>query len=215
PRAVEMATFNARLNRLANVTAVQGDLFDPVAGRRFDLIVSNPPFIISPDSEHLFLYSGLGGDEACRRIVGEAPRFLTDGGLCQLLANWALRKGEDWEEWPRQWARGTGCDLWVLRRATHPVDEYAATWIERDDRSGEGFAGAFAEWMNYYDGEGIECIVGGVIAMRRRRRARRGSGPTTPPPPCRSPAATTWPPASTGGTCSPSWPTTAPFWRRA
>jgi hypothetical protein len=168
PRAVEMATFNARLNGLANVTVVEGDLFDPVAGRGFDLIVSNPPFIISPDSEHLFLYSGHGGDEGCRRIVAEAPYFLAEGGLCQLLANWALRKGEDWVERPRQWAEGTGCDVWVLRRATHRVDEYAATWIERDDRSADGYARAFAEWMDYYDREGIECIVSGVISMRRR-----------------------------------------------
>ncbi len=168
PRALEIADFNARLNGLGNVTVAEGDLFDPVAGRRFDLIVSNPPFVISPDSDHLFLYSGHGGDEACRRIVRGAPRFLVGGGFCQLLANWPLRAGEEWHERPSRWAEGNGCDVWVLRRATHPVDEYAATWIERDDQSPEAFARAFSEWMEYYDREGIESVVAGVISLRRR-----------------------------------------------
>ena len=168
PRAVEIADFNARLNSLGNVTVVAGDLFEPVAGRRFDLVVSNPPFIISPDADHLFLYSGHGGDEACRRIVGAAPRFLAGGGFCQLLAHWPLRAGEEWHERPSRWAEGTGCDVWVLRRATHALDEYAATWIERDDQSPEAFARAFSAWMDYYDREGIEAIVGGVISLRLR-----------------------------------------------
>jgi hypothetical protein len=167
-RAVEVAMFNVGVNDLPNVTVAEGDLFEPVAGREFDLIVSNPPFIISPDSDHLFLYSGHGGDEACHRIVATAPRFLAEGGLCQLLAHWAVKQGEDWDERPRRWAEANGCDVWVLRRSTHAVDEYAATWIERDDQSPEAFARAFAEWMEYYDREGIESVVGGVISMRRR-----------------------------------------------
>ena len=168
PRAVEIAAFNARLNDLARVSVLTGDLFEPVEGRKFDLIVSNPPFIISPDADHLFLYSGHGGDEACRRIVGRAPGFLADGGWCQLLANWAVGAGGDWQDRPRRWAEGAGCDVWLLRRATHPVDEYAATWIERDDDTPEGFARAFSEWMEYYDAEGIEAVASGVISMRRR-----------------------------------------------
>lgn len=168
PRAVEIASFNARLNGLPHVSVVEGDLFDPVGAREFDLIVSNPPFIISPDSDHLFLYSGHGGDEGCRRIVRSAPGYLAEGGWCQLLANWPVAVGEDWQDRPRRWSEGTGCDVWVLRRATHPVDEYAATWIERDDDSPEGFARAFAEWMDYYEAEGVEAIAGGVITMRRR-----------------------------------------------
>ncbi len=171
PRAVEIADFNARLNGLGNVTVVEGDLFEPVTGRRFDLIVSNPPFVISPDSEHLFLYSGHGGDEACRRIVRGAPELLADAGFCQLLANWPLQGGEEWHERPSRWAEGTGCDVWVLRRATHALDEYAATWIERDDRSPDAFARAFSEWMDYYEREGIESIVSGVISLRRRAGA--------------------------------------------
>jgi hypothetical protein len=48
PRAVNMATFNAHLNGLSNVEVLAGDMFEPVLGRRFDLIVGNLPFVISP-----------------------------------------------------------------------------------------------------------------------------------------------------------------------
>jgi release factor glutamine methyltransferase len=49
-RAVLNARLNARLNRLP-LTVLRGDLFAPVAGRRFDLIVSNPPYIPAPPDE--------------------------------------------------------------------------------------------------------------------------------------------------------------------
>ena len=48
-RAVLNARVNAALNRLA-LTVLRGDLFEPVDGRRFDLIVSNPPYIPAPPS---------------------------------------------------------------------------------------------------------------------------------------------------------------------
>jgi release factor glutamine methyltransferase len=46
-RAVLAARLNARLNRV-RVEALRGDLFEPVRGRRFDVIVSNPPYVPSP-----------------------------------------------------------------------------------------------------------------------------------------------------------------------
>ena len=57
-------------------------MFGPVPGEIFDLIVSNPPFIISPDNRHFFLNSGMDSDDVCRRIVTELPKFLNEGGYC-------------------------------------------------------------------------------------------------------------------------------------
>src|SRR5579863_2871912 len=53
-RAVKCARFNARLNGIENIEVLGGDCFAPVAGRTFDLILSNPPFFITPQSEYLF-----------------------------------------------------------------------------------------------------------------------------------------------------------------
>ena len=48
-RALDFAHFNMRLNRIKNIDLVEGDLFEPVEGQTFDLVVSNPPYVISPD----------------------------------------------------------------------------------------------------------------------------------------------------------------------
>ncbi len=53
-RAVAFALFNARLNGIENVECLCGNGFEPVAGRKFDLIVSNPPFFITPAAQYLF-----------------------------------------------------------------------------------------------------------------------------------------------------------------
>jgi SAM-dependent methyltransferase len=95
PRAVTIASFNAALNHVA-VDSVEGDLFEPVRGQRFDLIVSNPPFVISPTASFLFRDSELGGEGIGRTIISNVAGLLNEGGLCQLLTNWAHIEGVDW-----------------------------------------------------------------------------------------------------------------------
>lgn len=166
PRAVEIAAFNARLNGLAHVDSREGDLFEPVEGETFDLIVSNPPFIVSPDNIFYFLHSGRTGDEVCRAIAREAPRFLAEGGYCQFLANWVTVAGEDWSDRLAGWFEGTGCDALVLRRGSTSPDEYAAIWIESEEEDSR-FEESFDAWMAYYDRLGVEAIDSGLITMRR------------------------------------------------
>src|SRR5579872_4302342 len=62
PRALNMAAFNARLNGIENVEWRSGSLFEPVAGERFDLVVCNPPYVISPVSRYEFRDGGRRGD---------------------------------------------------------------------------------------------------------------------------------------------------------
>ena len=69
-----------------------GSFFEPVAGELFDLIATNPPFVISPATGERLVYrdSGLPGDRVVEDIVRAAPAHLTEGGLCQILANWSI-----------------------------------------------------------------------------------------------------------------------------
>jgi SAM-dependent methyltransferase len=80
PRAVNFATFSALLNRLPKVSFRLGDLFVPVAGMDFDLIVANPPYVISPERQALYRDSGRPADGICEHIVRSAPSFLRPGG---------------------------------------------------------------------------------------------------------------------------------------
>ncbi|MGQ9575817.1 MAG: methyltransferase [Thermoguttaceae bacterium] len=169
PRAVRLAALNARLNNLPNVECREGDLLEPVRGCSFDLVVSNPPFVISPESRYIYRDSGLAGDELAQRIVRQVPALLAEGGYCQILCNWVHRKGEDWRQRLAAWLEGLGCDAWVMQTDTLEADAYAARWIrhtERDDP--ETFRRRFERWTAYYDQERIEAISGGVITLRRR-----------------------------------------------
>jgi len=88
--ALGVARYNASRLDIRNVEFLQGSWFEPVAGRRFHLIVSNPPYVAEGDP-HLqedglpfeptpALVSGQDGLEAIRLIAGQAPAHLLPGG---------------------------------------------------------------------------------------------------------------------------------------
>src|SRR5262249_20303210 len=166
PRAIAIGRFNAGLNAMANVEFREGNMFEPVAGETFDLIVSNPPFIISPDNRHLFLNSGEDDDAICRRLAQTAPAFLNEGGYCIFNANWAVVDGEDWHARLAGWFAGTGCDTFVVGQGIVDIGEYAASLIEIGDDQRE-YLRLFAEWMAYYSTRRIVSIGRGVIVMQR------------------------------------------------
>jgi SAM-dependent methyltransferase len=97
-RALEIAALNARLNGIDSIEFRLGSLFEPVAGERFDRIVSNPPFVITPRVEGVPLYEyrdgGLVGDGIVEAVVRGAAEHLTPGGILQMLGNWEYRTPE-------------------------------------------------------------------------------------------------------------------------
>jgi release factor glutamine methyltransferase len=98
-RAVLNARLNARLNRL-DVSVLRGDLLAPVGGRRFDLIVSNPPYIPAPGGaprgSARSWDAGPDGRELLDRICAEAPAALRPGGRL-LLVQSSLSRPEETE----------------------------------------------------------------------------------------------------------------------
>ncbi len=168
-----MAEFNARLNGLDNVECLEGDLFDPVQGEQFDLVVSNPPFVLSPERSYIYRDSGMHGDSITQSIVRQVPSFLREGGYCQILCNWAHVAGQDWRDRLGSWFEGTGCDAWILRTDTLDAAAYAAKWIRHTERdAAERFQQRFDAWMDYYREAQIEAVSGGAITLRRRAAVR-------------------------------------------
>ncbi|MGC8792157.1 MAG: methyltransferase [Bryobacteraceae bacterium] len=169
PRALEFARFNAALNNCEKICLRQGDLFEPVRGARFDLIVMNPPFAISPGQRYLYRDSGEPGDRFCQRLVREAPAFLKEGGFLQMTLDWAERAGEDWRQRLAAWFEGSGCDAWVLRLQREPAPSYAWMWVRDTEPGGPQQAGrVYEEWVQYFEREHIEAVSTGLITMRRR-----------------------------------------------
>jgi SAM-dependent methyltransferase len=168
-RAVRLAAFNARLNGKEQVECLEGDLFEPVRGERFDLVVTNPPFVVSPVSRYIYRDSGMPGDQVCQRIVQEIPQFLEEGGYAQVLCNWVESSDQDWRERLATWFVGSDCDVWVMRAERRDAAAYASTWIRHTEAfHPDEHLRYFDEWMTYYQELGIEAISVGLINMRRR-----------------------------------------------
>lgn len=90
PEAVELARWNGRANKLAEVEFLRSDWYQALADRRFDLLLSNPPYI-EPGDPHLArgdvrfepaaaLVAGEAGLADLRAIIESAPHHLVDGG---------------------------------------------------------------------------------------------------------------------------------------
>ena len=154
---------------MVNVECRLGDRFEPVEGDEFDLIVSNPPFVISPDATLRFRDSGLPLDEMSRSVVRGTAAHLAPLGYAQVMASWPLARGESWHERVRGWLAGLGCDAWVLQIERQSPDAYARRWLAH----GGGFAPmAYDRWLDSYERDGIEGFGYGLVTLRRAGHRR-------------------------------------------
>jgi SAM-dependent methyltransferase len=163
PRAVAFTRLAAAL-RGVELEAREGDLLEPVTGEAFDLVVSNPPFVVSPGRRYTYRDAGLDGDEVCRRLVAEIPSVLAPGGHAVLLVNWLHLEGQDGDERVRSWFDGTGCDGWVVQRELADPEEYVTAWLRDTDES--AFDDLFDDWVDAL--AGVEAVAFGVVALHRR-----------------------------------------------
>ncbi|MFY9487928.1 MAG: HemK2/MTQ2 family protein methyltransferase [Solirubrobacterales bacterium] len=83
PLAIENVATNADANDV-EVEALQGSLFEPVEGRRFDAILANPPYVPTPDDEsighHVYSDGGRDGRLLIDQICSQASSMLVPGG---------------------------------------------------------------------------------------------------------------------------------------
>jgi SAM-dependent methyltransferase len=163
PRAVAYTRLAAALAG-AEVDARIGDLLEPVAGEQFDLVVSNPPFVVSPGRRYTYRDAGYDGDEVCRRLVQEIPALLAPGGHAVLLVNWLHLEGQDGDERVRSWFDGTGCDGWVVQREVAAPEEYVTAWLRDTDES--AFDALYDDWVDAL--AGVDAVAFGIVALHRR-----------------------------------------------
>jgi hypothetical protein len=138
-----------------------------VRGQRFDLVVSNPPFVISPGASFLFRDSELGGEGITRKIISNVAGLLNERDFCQLLTNWAHIEGIDWRERVERAFAGCSCNAWVLAVHHAEADVYASRWIQHLERTPDAVGDALEERMRYYERERISGISRCVVTMRR------------------------------------------------
>ena len=172
-RAIELARFNAELNAIANIEFRLGDLFAPVAGIRFDHIVSNPPFVITPRAEGVPAYEyrdgGMVGDDLVAAVVGGVADHLAPGGIAQLLGNWEYRADSDAFDRIGSWLDRASLplDAWVIEREEQDAALYAETWI-RDGGTlpGPDFDRLYSAWLDDFADRGVRAVGFGYVLLR-------------------------------------------------
>jgi methylase of polypeptide subunit release factors len=169
PRALNFAGLNARLNGLTTITLRQGSLYEPVAMDQFDLIVANPPFVLSPESRYVYRDSGLPGDTISEQVVRGAPARLCPGGYGVVLCNWYHQQNQHWSERLAQWVEACGCDVWLLCFHTEDPLTYAASWLRTSEgENPQRYGQLLDKWLAYYHRMGIDYVNSGAVIFRKR-----------------------------------------------
>jgi len=172
----------------------EGSMLDPVAGESFDLVVSNPPFVITPPGAPTFEYrdGGMEHDGVVASLIQNVGTVLEPGGVAQLLGNWEI--SGDWRERLERWLdkAAVPLDAWVVQRDAVDAAEYAETWL-RDagitaDREPDRWADYYESYLRSFDAAGVEAIGFGLVVLRRPldgaptlRRLEEHEGPLATP----------------------------------
>jgi len=184
-RALAFTRFNLLLNAEAlridpadpdkRVSLRLGSLLEPVAGETFDLVASNPPFVITPRSlgeaaadQFTYRDGGLPGDDIVASLVRALPSVLAPAGTAQLLGNWEIPAGAAWSERPQSWA-SPDVDAWFIQREQVGPEQYAETWLQdaSEGRDRQHYQDAYAAYLDDFASRDVKGIGFGMIYLRR------------------------------------------------
>ena len=169
-RALALTAFNAALNESRGIDVRDGSFFEPVRDETFDLIATNPPFVVSPATGERLVYrdSGLPGDRVVEHIVRTGPDHLVDGGWCQVLANWVISTDRPWDERLGGWLHD-GVDAFTVQREVLDPAAYVELWLkDAGVHGGRDYLRRYDTWLSWFDEQGVQGIGFGWINLRRR-----------------------------------------------
>lgn len=170
PRALHLARLTLALSAVQTDLRL-GDLYTPVAGHRFDLVVSNPPYVMSPPETSRLTYreGSHRADGLMRAVVEKGRGHLAEGGTLQVLGNWAVAAGESPADRLAGWTSGASAVV-VERERLDPY-EYAELWLADAGLGGTpGYRAAYDRWIDYFAAERIESVAMGWVSVVRNGR---------------------------------------------
>ncbi|MFY9262574.1 MAG: methyltransferase [Arcanobacterium sp.] len=209
-RALEFAQFNALLNEVVIETRL-GSLYEPVNGEQFDVIVSNPPFVITPQEVRTeigtmeYRDGGASGDALIASVITDMPDHLTAEGRAYLLGNWEIALANNsaendgevaaapWDDRPRTWFATTGLDAVIIQRDVLLPAEYAKLWL-RDGGILPGhprYHTAYKSWLAGFYQRNLAAVGMGYLLLGKNQldtpptqvfHDLRGPAPQSPGP---------------------------------
>ena len=169
PRAVAMTRLNADLNGVSNLEVLEGSYLQPVKGRRFDLILANLPYVLSPEKK--LVYRNSSEDFYLHQLIREIPTYLTDGGYAQLLSHWVHGRDEPFWEPLERTLEELEMDAWLIHAGSLEPEMYVDWWLSQDrllKKDKHNHARAKKVWLQWLLEQKIERIAQGDIILRRR-----------------------------------------------
>jgi hypothetical protein len=104
--------------------------------------------------------------------VRTAPDHLTDGGWCQVLANWVIPTAAEWQERLATWVDDE-CDAYVVQREVVDPASYVELWLKDAGQHGApDYATRYDTWLSWFEQQGIEAIGFGWVNLRRSGAAQ-------------------------------------------
>ncbi len=169
-RSREFAIFNAKLNGIANLHTLTGDMYAPAGDKKFDRIIAHPPYQPVMKHDRIFNSGGIDGEELTRRIVEQAPKHLEPGArlycLCQITD-----RDLPVESRVREWL-GEGsadCDVVFIRYKTFEIQRYTAIATLRVG----GNEAAWREWMKQFGQSKVKDMNYGMLVVQKHERKRK------------------------------------------
>lgn len=179
-KAVATTRLNAALNGV-KVRAQRGDLFGPVDGRRFDLIVSNPPYVPGDDElptrgPSRAWEGGERGRRLIDRVVVGAPNHLSPGGSLMVVQSSICGPEETLEA-----MRRAGLDPELVARETNPLGPVFTERVAQLERAGLLPPGQRHEELVVLRGRAAKTAPGMATSGPARPGRRRFASPSTEP----------------------------------
>nr|WP_275902153.1 class I SAM-dependent methyltransferase [Brevibacterium zhoupengii] len=176
-RALHLTGLSAELNGVGNIELRAGSMLEPLH-EQVDLLVSNPPFVITPRANvTTFEYrdAGMTGDRLVRSLFTAIPDSLQPGGRSVCLGNWETTSARD--AGPESWVTDPDTSVLVIEREGLDPIAYAETWI-RDGgipRASKEWNAATTAWMDDFATRDVSEVVFGYVIMHKQSDSAEGS----------------------------------------
>jgi hypothetical protein len=175
PRALNFAKLAYRINDISKVQLREGSFFEPVEAEKgtFDLLISNPPFVIAPPHDLAAIGGKWIGDSFVQSLIERSSEFLKEGGWANILCNWHHPTTDAWEDRPRAWIKDRNVDAWLIRINLEDPRTYATHWLRESaaadavDEEGN-ISNHLDTWLKYYESLNVGAISLGMVIMRKR-----------------------------------------------